>query len=134
MGSFGPGNFDNDAALDARQEVIDYLADAVREFVESDGFCVEDIDSAIAYVAMLNAILLHTNSSPVEPTDPELLSFLKGMGGSGELDIAEVTSWKEKVLQVYDDEIDELLPEPEYKKRRRRVIAEALGQLESLVQ
>lgn len=134
MGSFDAGNFDNDAALDARQEILDQLIGAIQEFVESDGYCVEDTDSTMAYVDMLATLLEHTADTPTQPTSPtpELLTILKTMKGNPTLDLETVTAWKHKILQVYDDEIDDLMPDPEYTVKRREIIETTLTRLQKL--
>ena len=132
MGAFSEGNFDNDAALDARQEVLDYLVDAIKEFTNSGSFCVEDTDSTMAYIEMLTVILAHTSNTPHHIDDPELMKMLKGFSGSQTPDLQTVTGWKNRILKVYDDEIDGLMPDPEYKVKRREVIETALNRLETL--
>jgi hypothetical protein len=43
-----------------------------------------------------------------------------------------VAKWKQAYLAVWDGYIDELEPDPEYKKKRRQVIAETFDRLERL--
>lgn len=129
MGSFGMGNFENDAALDARQDVINHITSAIQEWLGGDSFYVEDVDSVMGYVATLVAILENTRATPTAGDDSELLVFLKGMAGSGGPPKEEVSAWQEKIISTYDDEIDDLEPDEEYKVVRRQVIVDTFGRL-----
>lgn len=133
MGSFGSGIFDNDSALDARRDVLDYILGAIKEFIEGDDFGVEDVDSAIAYITMLTAVLEASQSSELKPGDPKLLIFLKSMGQGGGPTMREVAHWKKTILQAYDDEIDELTPDADYKVEYRANIVAAFSKLEQQV-
>ncbi|MBI4750570.1 MAG: hypothetical protein HY774_18965 [Acidobacteria bacterium] len=133
MGSFGSGIFDNDSALDVRRDVLDYILAAIKEFIEGDDFGVEDVDSTMGYIAMLTAVLETSQCSEIKPGDPRLLVFLKSMGQGGGPTTHEVTRWKKTILQVYDDEIDELRPDPDYKVEYRANIVAAFSKLEQQV-
>lgn len=97
MGSWASGNFENDAALDLLSDVVKNLD---QELTAPDE--VEDIDMLMGAVAIRKALVEHL---PANPPPREQIEELK-----------------EAVLQLYDDEIDSLEPEEEYKAERRQVI------------
>jgi hypothetical protein len=132
MGSFGTGNFENDAALDARQEVINHTISAIEEWLGGDSFYVEDADSVVGYVATLVAILENTRGTVTAEDDSELLGFLKSMADGGGPPKEDVLAWQKKVLTTYDDEIDDLEPDDDYKVGRRQVIADTFARLLAL--
>jgi len=131
MGSFGVGNFDNDDALDVRNDFIQQIVTSIRETLEDRYFGVSDCDRVTAYVVILNAILQQTHCSETTPDDGELLSLLKSMGSGVGLSKRVIGGWKERVLKVYDAETDELQPAPGYKAGRRKAMEEAFSILES---
>lgn len=133
MGSFGAGNFENDAALDARQDAINHVTNAIREWLSGNSFYVEDVDSVMGYVATLVAILENTRATATAggEADP-LLTFLQGMADGGGPPKEDVLAWQEQVISTYDAEIDELEPDEEYKVERRQVIVETFARLTAL--
>lgn len=133
MGSFGTGNFENDAALDARQDVINHITGAIQEWLEGDSFYVEDVDSVMGYVATLVAILENTRAAAAaEGESDTLLVFLQGMTAGGGPPKEDVLAWQEQVISTYDDEIDDLAPDEAYKVERRQVIVDTFARLLAL--
>lgn len=128
MGVFGAGNFDNDYALDVRDGYIKQLVDEIGELINSEDFGFEDIDSTMGLIAILIAILKHTSGSEPEPDDPKLLVFLKGMGQSS-IDEETISKWRNKILQTYDEEVEEWRGSEEFTKERRKIIEETLAKL-----
>jgi hypothetical protein len=97
MGAWASGNFDNDAALDFLSDVIKNVDQDLKPPEE-----VEEIDMLMAAVTIRKALveLCHANAPPRE----------------------QIEELKDAVLQIYDDEIDGLEPDEEYKIERRQVI------------
>lgn len=108
MGAWGPGNFDNDTAMDFVHDVSKTLAAemAPREFVE-------DIDITMAGVAM-RLVLVKYCHGPVP-------------------DREEIENLRKAILEVYDRQIDGLAPKPDYKKGRRAVMDETFRELLRLI-
>jgi Domain of unknown function (DUF4259) len=131
MGSFGVGNFDNDDALDVRNDFIKQILNCIRENLDDEHFGVEDCDRVVAYVVILNGILDRTHCSESNPQDGELLSFLKTMGSGVGMSKSKVSEWRERVLEVFDAEIDGLQPASGYKSGRRLAIERAFSELET---
>ena len=98
MGTWDTGNFNNDAALDLVANVVLKL----REEMTPPGE-VEDIMLIMGAVETYLVLVKHCGANPPER--------------------AELESLRDEVLRVYDAEIDDLEPTPEFKKGRRRVIA-----------
>ena len=103
MGTWAEGNFDNDSALDFVEEIADTVA---KEIAEPDG--VEDIELVMAAVAVQKALVEHCHAPPPEKS--------------------LIESLKSSILKVYDREIDDLDPDPEYKGARRRVIEQTFDE------
>src|SRR5262245_26265019 len=110
MGTWGPGNFENDAALDMVEEVRAAATAEVEAFCGSDQVGIEDLDDILAGVAIHLALHEHCNASPPD------------------LDVA--LNLREKALRIYDEQIDSLEPQGDYKAVRRATIAETLVRYE----
>ena len=114
MGTWGPGNLENDAALDMVGDVLDLATKEIDAFRASDRAGVEDLEQVMACVVVHLALHQHC-----------------GMGGP-ERPAAEAL--RTKVLEIYDREIDGLDPDPEYKTQRRTVLADTLDRYVSASQ
>jgi hypothetical protein len=108
MGTWAEGNFDNDSALDF---VSDIAKDVAGEMGPPEE--VEDVDLVMSAVAVRKALVEHCHAPPPKR--------------------AEIESLKSAVLSIYDEQIDGLEPDPEYKVARRRVIAETFDQFLGLL-
>lgn len=108
MGTWAEGNFDNDTALD-------FVADAANNVAKgmSPPSGMEDVDSVMAAVAVRKALTEHCHAPAPERQ--------------------VIESLKAAVLAVYDQEIDDLAPDPDYKVARRRVIAQTFDQFLQLL-
>lgn len=104
MGSWGPGNFQNDGALDWLAEVVDDLEETVLSRIESS---TADIDEE--------------GESHVMPAI-ELLATLADRHGAIPPHPDVVSSWAANYLGRYDGKIDAIAPSEDYKKQRRAVI------------
>jgi hypothetical protein len=102
MGTAGAGVFENDAAMDARDDVANHITAAIEDFLSAATFGVEDTESVVAYVALLTSLIETCQASGPSPQ--------------------EAAGWRDKVLEVFDSEIDELEPAPGFKEERRTVI------------
>lgn len=106
MGTFGGGNFDNDAALDILDAVRAVVDPEIDGFVQSDDAGVEDLEQVIACIAIKIALIEQCN---LEPPSPE-----------------EARSLQDKILDIFDREIESLEPVDGYVEDRRKVIANSL--------
>jgi hypothetical protein len=102
MGTAGAGVFENDAAMDARDDVTSHITSAIEDFLGAEMFGVEDTESVVAYVALLTGL--------IETCQANRPGLQKAAG------------WQGKVLEAFDNEIDELDPAPGFKEERRAVI------------
>ena len=106
MGSWGFGNFDNDAAIDMTVGALEPITAEIEAFCSSDRVGVEDIDSVVACVEIHLALLAQCKA----PRPPrQTVNALRG-----------------KVLRLFDEQIDQLKPTAEYKVARRGALSQAL--------
>jgi hypothetical protein len=110
MGAWGPGNFDNDAALDLLTDAVAVATSEIEAFCGSDRCSVEDIDAIMACVEV------H-------------LALQRGCGAAG-ADLALARVLRAKALRLYDGGIDDLKPTPHYRRARREVLARTLARYE----
>jgi hypothetical protein len=100
MGIWGPGNFDSDDA-------VDYLSEVIRDFV----------DTVEQWFAQGRASLDDQGEGRLMPT-VEMISVLCDWcrGGPPAIRVVapprpgEVQRWKQRYLEIYDAQIDALLP------------------------
>lgn len=97
MGVWAEGNFQNDEALDFVSDIADEVSN---HMTPPAGF--EELDRLMAAVAVLKALV--ENCRATCPTRADLAAL------------------KQQALRVYDAEIDEYEPKPDFKSGRRRVI------------
>jgi hypothetical protein len=109
MGTWGSGNFAGDAALDFVESIA---AEVDKELVPPEDF--GDIEIIMAAVATRIVLIDHCNAS--RP------------------DRGEVETLRDRVLEVYDEEIEGLDPDPEYLIERRRVIEQTFDALLKLIE
>jgi hypothetical protein len=109
MGAWADGNFDNDSALDF---VADIANDVAREMAPPGG--VEDIDLVMAAVAVCKTLVEHCHAP--HP------------------DRAKIESLKAEVLSMFDEQIDELEPKPDYKVGRRAAIVATFDEFLALLE
>src|SRR5688500_6799835 len=111
MGTWGPGVWDNDYALDFRDDVRDLPREEQEAALLSDltsaleqGIEIEDTDILLAAVAMLMELYQESGRRPPLHLDRQQLA--------------------ERMLEAYDVEIDALMPAPGHKEARRAVMDE----------
>jgi hypothetical protein len=114
MGTWGPGNFEKDVALDLLDEELDRHVRAIEAILaDSQRFQLDgDAEGELMpRVAILTLLLEHCG---------------------GVLDPAhklDVGAWKARYLEMYDGQIDDLWPVGDYKMQRRAVIADTFDTL-----
>jgi hypothetical protein len=109
MGTWGPGNFDNDNAGDLSCDVSKFVLKELFDLVY-----VEDLDIVMGVLAIQLALQKHCGAPAMEAD--------------------RVGQIRDQVLKVYDDQIDGLKPKPEYKAARRKAIVETFAELVSLAE
>jgi hypothetical protein len=107
MGSWGPGVYENDHALDLSSIEVKRLAAQIEEVLASDPIAFDDIEGPLLYVHMLS-LLAQEHELP-------------GLKRS------TVEAWKKKYLDVFNATID--APEVGYVIQRRDVITREFDSL-----
>lgn len=104
MGTWAEGNFDSDGALDFVGDLMDQLTNIVKTcFDEGNADLDEGGESELMpSVAIIKLLAEQCGAAPPKP------------------DV--IQSWHEQYLQIYDEQIDDLDPDAEYKIERRKVI------------
>ncbi|MBL1080231.1 DUF4259 domain-containing protein [Nocardia sp. 2] len=112
MGVWGPGNFDSDTAADGLGELTDHLiAQIAAQFRDP------------------------TDDTPLEPDEwggtmvPAWLEILAQTAeparvGATFPSAAVLSEWRDRYLRVWDDYIDDLDPDDDYKSQRRAILTE----------
>ncbi|MEV4756112.1 DUF4259 domain-containing protein [Micromonospora sp. NPDC049559] len=119
MGSWGIGNFDNDTAADHLSIVTARLLDEVTEAMASDPDEIEpDEYWGVAVPCNLELLCLLAEQRWVGVTLP---------------DAATVAEWRRRYLAVWDEAVEELIPSPEARQRRRAVLVETFERLAAAV-
>lgn len=115
MGTWGPGNFDDDTAADHLSRLTDQLATEVAEAMAGDPVGVEpDEYWGVAVPANLELLALIARTHYVGVLLPE---------------VATVEAWKTKFLEIWDGSIDGLEPSPAFKEARRAVLVRTFDDL-----
>ncbi|MDP9848504.1 DUF4259 domain-containing protein [Streptosporangium lutulentum] len=118
MGTWGPGNFDDDTAADHLSAVTDRLIAEVAEAMAGDPLDIEpDEYWGVAVPCNLELLYLIARQGHVGATLPEADT---------------IEEWKKSYLAVWDREIDGLEPGPEHRERRREVLVRTFDQLAEL--
>jgi hypothetical protein len=128
MGTWGPGNFENDCAADHLYEVCGPLLKQVEEAMKDPSSLAPDEYDADVVTANLEIIAcLSEHLGRYERG--ELQDFLYPCVLPPPETVAE---WKQKYLAVWDANIDGLDPDADYKKTRREVIIDTFDRVERL--
>jgi len=106
MGTWGSGNLENDAALDMVGDLLDPARKKIDAFRTSGQATIEDLEEVMACIFV--HLVLHDQCAMLGPQR------------------AQADALRTKVLGIYDREIDDLDPDPDYKTERRAVLAETL--------
>ena len=114
MGTWGTGNFENDGALDYVGRLVGDLTNTITRCFDTDNASLdEDGESELMPSVAIIAIL--SERCGAAPPKPEV-----------------VESWRSKYLAIYDEQIDELEPDPDYKVERRKTIDATFAELTQL--
>jgi len=114
MGTWGAGNFDSDGALDYIGEVADGLEDRIEEcFADEESSALDEDGETVlmASVAILSVLCEHCKAPPPKP------------------DI--VARWKQRYLDIFDEELHSLETVQGYTEERRAVIEETFNKLQA---
>lgn len=110
MGVWGPGNFESDTVADGLGELTGRIVGEITEQFEdtSDDSALEPDEWGGAMVpAWLEILVEIVEPSRVGATFPS---------------VATLRGWRDRYLRVWDEYIDELDPDDEYKAERRAVL------------
>lgn len=113
MGTWGAGNFENDGAGDYRDSITYQLIGKIERCFEDEmGYDLDEGGEAelMPSVAMLVVLCEHCGGHPPKP------------------DV--VQAWREQYLTIYDEQINDLAPDGDFKQDRRLVISTTFYQLE----
>ncbi|WP_217183164.1 DUF4259 domain-containing protein [Streptomyces sp. AC495_CC817] len=110
MGTWGPGNFDDDTVADGLSEITDDLIAKIAEQFDD-----EDDDTALEPDEWGGSMV---------PAWLEILTDIAGAGRVGATfpDSSTVTAWRDRYLRVWDEYIDELEPTEEHRADRLAVL------------
>jgi hypothetical protein len=109
MGTWGPGNFSDDIALDWLGGVVDALAEDIdRGMTRPEAICGHALAAQVEVLALLCE---HFKAAPPKPE--------------------VVTVWRAWYLRTWEAEIDSYDPKPEYKAQRREVLQATFSRLAS---
>lgn len=109
MGTWAAGNFCNDGALDYVGELMAQLISTVAQcFDERTGLGGGE-SVLMPSVAIIKTLVEHCGAAPPKPS--------------------VIEEWHRSYLAIYDEEIDDLSPEPDFKVERRKVIDETFTEL-----
>jgi len=115
MGTWGPNNFENDGAMDFAGYLIDQWAKSITDMLADIDPVGLDDGGEEELMPMVHLIYLTAKETGACPPEPDT-----------------ILSWKNDYLKIYDDEIDGLDPDPEFKVERRRVIESTFDDLLNL--
>lgn len=107
MGVWGPGNLDNDAAMDLVVDALRVATTEIEAFCKSERCTVEDLDAILGCIEVHLALQEYCHAPPP--------------------DAGVARTLQAKVLSIYDAEIDALKPKAEFKQARRAIMVETLG-------
>jgi hypothetical protein len=111
MGTWGEGNYDSDGAADTRDELIKEIEGRIadicgEEEIEVDG---DGEEVLMPYVAIILLLCKHAGAMP--PRAPV------------------ITAWRDKYLENFDEQIEDLDAAAGYAEGRRKVIEDTFNEL-----
>ena len=112
MGTWGPGNFDNDGAADYLGAIAAQLERTIEECLADEERSWLDEDGEAMLMPSIDLLALLCEHRPVLPPTA-----------------GTIEGWRDRYLGIFDAQIDELGPEPEFKVVRRRMIEETFATL-----
>lgn len=112
MGVWGTQNFANDEAMDCVHELMDEMLADIEEIAASEHGMEPDEPDGFRMICKI-----------------DLLTLIGNHTGASMPDQQRIVEWKEKFLNVWDQNIDELNAEDSFKASRRKVITETFDGL-----
>lgn len=125
MGTWGPGNFENDTAAEYLINLCKGLIDQITKAVEQPELMQPDewdSDIMLANVELLSALAESVGRYETGWVGDMVFPFPYPAA-------EEIDRWKREYLKVWDAHIDELMPSEDYKRKRRVVIAATFDRL-----
>ena len=122
MGTWDSGNFDNDTACDYIIDLCEPIIECIRNTVQNETSM--EPDEAESEILLCNMEILYKlanslNTYQAKVAEQEFPMYICELPDS-----KEASDWKSKYLSVWDNCIDDLDPDEEYKIQRRKVIEE----------
>jgi uncharacterized protein DUF4259 len=118
VGTWGPGNFDSDDAMEFVDEMIETLRKVIEDCLQPENFKVFWLE--------------HFGEYRLIPAVDMILTLCERYATSPGLEEVTARSWKELYLWVYDETVDTFGPKPEWKINRRKAIEKTFERLEEL--
>ena len=111
MGTWAAGNFANDAALDYVGVLMDQLTNTINSCFDDDNADLDEDGEGelMPSVSIIGFLSEHCGAAPPKPE--------------------VVESWRDRYLTIYDEQIDGLDPNADYKVDRRKVITDTFSNL-----
>ena len=118
MGTWGPGNFDDDTAADHLSRLTDQLVTEVAEAMSGDPVRLEpDEYWGVAVPANLELLAVLARTNHVGVLLPE---------------VATIETWKITFMKIWESAIDGLAPSAAFKEARRSVLVRTFDDLAEL--
>lgn len=128
MGTWGPGNFDDDTSAEYIYEVVKPLLAQIEVSMQNKPTALQP-DEFDGVVAICNIDIVSTLAEHLGRFDGEKQRKTSIVS----LPSPEtISNWREEYLKVWDERIDALRPSPQYKVLRRKVIKKTFDRLEKL--
>lgn len=110
MGAWGYGNFDDGLSLDYVGNLCAGLESEIDGFHFKSGLGVDEfLNDVMPRIAVLTVLVEHClRTAPPKPT---------------------VLEWKKRFLKIYEQQIDELGPDPDFKEKRLATIIATFDKL-----
>jgi hypothetical protein len=110
--AWGPGNFENDGALDYLDDLVEGLIAKVNECFADEDLSSLDLGGETILIPSVEILTLLCEHYIVTPPDQSL-----------------VAQWHDRYLRIYDEQIDDLEPRGDFKEQRRAVIEQTFERL-----
>ena len=126
MGTWGPGNFENDTAAEHLIELCKPLVQQITQAAASPELMQPDepdSDIMLANIEILSALAESIGRHETGWVGDTVFPFPFPA-------VEEIEQWKLEYLRVWDGYIDGLVPSDDYKRRRRDVIVATFERLQ----
>ena len=114
MGTWGSGNFENDTAADFLSELTSGWIEEIREAMSSPELMEPDEYEGVTVPCLVEFLVMMAE---------------KSLAGSMLPSPEETEEWNKVYLDVWDNYIDELEPDGDYKIERREVLSDIFDKL-----